>query len=62
MTFGGQYVGSKACVLGIRMECPGVTAWFRADSGRNLFKAIGPGLGIMGYRKNLYPSMTLYDT
>ena len=26
MTFGGQYVGSMACVSGFRMECPGITA------------------------------------
>ena len=39
VTFGGQYVGSAACVSCIRMECPGITAWFRADSGTNLFKA-----------------------
>ena len=37
--FCGQYVGSVACVSGIRMECPGITAWFRADSGTNQFKA-----------------------
>ena len=39
VTFGGQYVGSTACVSGIRMECPGITAWFRVDSGTNQFKA-----------------------
>ena len=39
VTFGGQYVGSRACVLGIRMECPGITEWFRVDSGTNQFKA-----------------------
>ena len=31
--------GSADCVSGIRMECPGITARFRADSGTNLFKA-----------------------
>ena len=39
VTFGGQYVGSTACVSGIRMECPRITAWFRVDSGTNLIKA-----------------------
>ena len=39
VTFGGQYVVSTACVSGNRMECPGITAWFRADSGTNQFKA-----------------------
>ena len=39
VTFGGQYVGSTACVSGIRMECTGKTARFRADLGKNLFKA-----------------------
>ena len=32
-------MGSTACVSGIRMECPGITVWFRGDSGTNQFKA-----------------------
>ena len=40
VTFGGQYVGPR---LGFRAslsrKCPGITAWFRVDSGTNQFKA-----------------------
>ena len=39
VTFGGHCGGSTACVSGIRMECPGITAWFRVDSEKNQFEA-----------------------
>ena len=47
VTFGGQYVGPR---LGFRAslsrKCPGITAWFRVDSGTNQFKAGKYVLGI----------------
>ena len=42
-------MGSKACVSGIRMECPGIRAWFRVDSGTNQFKAGKYVVGIGKY-------------
>ena len=40
VTFGGQCVGPR---LGFRAslsrKCPGITAWFRVDSGTNQFKS-----------------------
>ena len=55
VTFGGQCGGDMACVLGIRMECSGITAWFRADSGTNLFKAGKYVVGIGLYNTLLLP-------
>ena len=55
MTFGGQYVGSTACVSGIRMECPEITVWFRVDSGTNQFKAGKYVVGIGIYNTLLLP-------
>ena len=40
VTFGGQYVGSMACVLCVKVKCPGITVLFRADSGMNLSSGI----------------------
>ena len=36
------------------MKCPGITAWFRADSGRNLFKAGKYVVGIGKYITHFY--------
>ena len=37
VTFGGQYVGSTAGFWASRWNCPGITAWFRADSETKFF-------------------------
>ena len=39
-TFGGHCEGPRLVFrASLRMECPGITAWFRVDSGTNQFKA-----------------------
>ena len=48
-------MGSTACVLGIRMECPRITARFRADSWTNLFKVGKCIVGIGLYNTLLLP-------
>ena len=50
VTFGGQYVGPRLGFrTSLRMKCPGITAWFRVDSGTNQFKAgkYVVGIGIL---------------
>ena len=39
----------------LRMKCPGITAWFRVDSGTNQFKAGKYVLGIGIYNTLLLP-------
>ena len=56
VSFGGQYVGSRAGFLASRWKLPEITEWFRADSGTNLFKAgkyvvgIGIVISLVGLR------------
>ena len=40
VTFGGQCGGPQLVFrASLSMKCPGITAWFRVDSGTNRFKA-----------------------
>ena len=41
--------GSTVCISGIRMDCLGITACLRADSGTSLFKAGKYVIGISSY-------------
>ena len=55
VSFGGQYVGSRAGFPASRWKLPVITAWFRADSGTNLFKAGKYVVGIGIYNTLLLP-------
>ena len=49
VTFGGQCGGPRPLFrASLSRKCPGITAWFRLDSGTNQFKAgkYVEGLGI----------------
>ena len=56
VTFGGQCGGPRLGFrASLRMKCPGITEWFRVDSGTNQFKAGKYVVGIGKYYTLLLP-------